>query len=258
MFRYFQISIFIIFCASAFCQENSEKFIKAILDDSYSNEIQISQENPLAEFNNLDFSSLWLEDHKVYGFIGANYQRFDIKFISIIKVPSENKTYKVFGKSKVKENICDFQGEIKIEAIHNIKNSESLEEKCALLIFNYRFYEDPKQKHTGIFKGKGMTSLCQSADGKIYYNEEMITAEGFRNNQFVGIWRNYNSSDFKTCNWGDYRIPMAGDLDFGGGEFKPNDKYADFGWKNLLKTFNTDNVDENNNAQRKENIQWWK
>ncbi len=36
-------------------------------------------------------------------------------------------------------------------------------------------------------------------------------------------------------NWGNGRIPDAGDLDVGTGEFFPNEKYKKFRWNNFKK-----------------------
>lgn len=48
------------------------------------------------------------------GFIGENFQRFQIHFISAIKNPDNKLQYFIYGKTKVKENICSFQGTITV------------------------------------------------------------------------------------------------------------------------------------------------
>lgn len=74
-----------------------------------------------------DLSKLWtlnrfqiendtvsIERKAPLGFIGENYQRFQIHFISAIKNPNNQLEYFIYGKTKVKENICNFQGIITI------------------------------------------------------------------------------------------------------------------------------------------------
>jgi hypothetical protein len=50
------------------------------------------------------------------GFIGENYQRLHIHFISIIQNPNNNYEYFVYGKTKVNKNICEFQGILKVKS----------------------------------------------------------------------------------------------------------------------------------------------
>src|SRR5438552_2903490 len=48
------------------------------------------------------------------GYIDSIYQRFQIHVMSIAKSKSNPYEYKITGKTKVKENICDFVGRITI------------------------------------------------------------------------------------------------------------------------------------------------
>jgi len=53
-----------------------------------------------------------VERQEPLGFIGENYQRFYIHFISAIQNPTDKLNYFIYGKTRVKENICSFQGQM--------------------------------------------------------------------------------------------------------------------------------------------------
>lgn len=54
------------------------------------------------------------DPNSVIGFIGSNYQRFQVYFASVTKDKKNPNVYNVKGKSMVKNNICDFSGTITI------------------------------------------------------------------------------------------------------------------------------------------------
>ncbi|HMU12618.1 MAG TPA: hypothetical protein PKE53_01360, partial [Flavobacteriales bacterium] len=49
---------------------------------------------------------------EILGFIGNDYQRLYIRFISVIQNPTNPYEYLVYGKTMVKETVCSFQGSI--------------------------------------------------------------------------------------------------------------------------------------------------
>src|SRR5690349_24197284 len=58
------------------------------------------------------------------GYIGDNYQRFYIHYITIRQSKDTPYQYKVNGKTKVKNNICDFSGTITINRAVLYKKSD--------------------------------------------------------------------------------------------------------------------------------------
>ena len=71
----------------------------------------------LTEITKYDISHLWtlnkfqaendtiiVERQEPLGYIGENYQRFYIHFVSAIQNPTEKLKYFIYGKTKVKEN----------------------------------------------------------------------------------------------------------------------------------------------------------
>ena len=214
-----------------------------------------------------DFSKLLnsKDNSIVYGFIGDNYQRIRVKFISIKQDSLFFDIYHVYGKSMVKNNIDEFNGEIKIVKIYKlIVTQHGCEDGYKYkgykgqfsLIGEYLFSENKNQEHSGIFKGKVQSDYFINKYNKVCYNDIENCADGFTNNQFVGNWISYQTSEIKRCNWGDYRVPNSGDLDMGAGEFSPYDKYLKYGWQSRRDYF-LQSGPNYQQAQHIEEAKWW-
>jgi len=91
-------------------------------------------------------------------------------------------------------------------------------------------------------------------NGRLQYDEVMVGADGWRNNQFAGTWTSYRTKASKPASWGDSRIPVAGDLDIGAGEFSPDEKYLAHGWQSYHDAY----VGQNKRALAEERRQWWR
>jgi hypothetical protein len=196
---------------------------------------------------------------EILGFIGENYQRFHIHFISIIQNPLNPYEYFAYGKTKVKENICSFQGTIKVTKSRLYKESDIPNYQQGYAECEVNLYEDRKEKSTGFFFGKLRTDFLIDDKGKFRYDAIMFGADGFCNNQFVGSWTSYNTKSTKKCNWGDYRIPESENFDIGAGEFSVDDKYVKNGWENYKLAWGTYiETEEIRKARQKEEQQWWK
>jgi hypothetical protein len=226
----------------------------------FTKEIQkfdISDLLTLERFN-IENDTVVVPRQQPLGFIGENFQRFHIRLISVIRNPNNPLEYFVFGKTKVKENICVFQGKLTVEKSMLFKESEIPELKQGLVNGSYEFYEDPDQNGTGVFKGRFHTFFYISEKGELKYDALMWGADGFENNQFEGNWTSYKTGASKKCNWGDYRIPDSKDLDCGAGEFGPDSKYEKYGWENYrlvcIYSSSRPGVDE---ARKKEKEKWW-
>ena len=203
---------------------------------------------------------------EILGFIGDNYQRLHIHFISIIRNPLNPYEYFAYGKTKVKENICSFQGTIKVTKSRLYNETDIPIDSDGLPNYKQGYaecevnlYEDHKEKSTGFFSGKLKTSFLIDDKGKFRYDAIRFFSDGFCNNQFVGTWTSYSTKSRKKSNWGDYRIPESGNLDIGAGEFSIDDKYVKNGWENYMLIFGRygDNSPEIKKAQEKEKEHWW-
>ena len=217
-----------------------------------------------------DISKLWtletfeMEDgtptlyrNEPLGYIGENYQRFQIHFISAIKNPNNNLEYFIYGKTKSNGNICSFQGTITIieSKIYKGKNRIFKE---GFAKGRYEFFEDPDQKGSGILNGTFQSDFYINEQNQLKYNDLLFDADDFRNNEFIGTWTNYSTNATKECNWGDYRIPYSGGLDVGPSYFIPNEKYRDFGWENYIIAYSShQSTPEVIDARKKEREKWW-
>ncbi len=193
------------------------------------------------------------------GFIGDDYQRFFIHFISIIQNPTNPYEYLVFGKTKVKETICSFQGTITIRQARTYINGDIPTYNQGFATCDVILYEDKKQSSTGFIKGVLKSHFIIDDKGQFRYDALSFVADSFSNNQFIGSWTNYKTNISKKCNWGDYRIPESGDLDIGAGEFSVNEKYIKNGWLSYM----LDNIAPNGAVvkpkvdEKVENKKWW-
>lgn len=196
------------------------------------------------------------------GFIGDNYQRLYMHFSEVKRV--SEKKYFVRGKSRVRNNICDFEGSLTIDMAREfeIPYYEDIDYVIdprgiiqGVLIGKYEFFEDPLQNHVGIFKGRFVSSFHITEEGNIEYNVTSFYSDNYINNQFKGIWKPYNSTNERTANWGDYRIPQSGDLDIGAGMFSPVDEYLEFGWQTYREAYFSLERDEE--AEKEEKKKWW-
>ena len=234
------------------------------------------QENETSDFNskieNYDISNMWtikeinyefegdttiIERAEPLGFIGNNYQRFYIHFISAIQNPTNKFEYFIYGKTRVKNNICSFQGLIKIKKAKIYLKSYT-NTKQGFVTGEYEFFEDADQNGTGTFKGAFKTNFYIDKSGSIRYDALDFISDGYENNQFEGIWTGYKSKESKKCNWGDFRIPDSKDLDCGAGEFGVVRKYQNNGWESYSTAVG---IEVGNltieKAQKIENEKWW-
>lgn len=192
------------------------------------------------------------------GFIGDNFQRFHIHFISIIQSPTNPYEYLAYGKTMVKENVCSFLGRIVVKE-STIRRSEDIPAyKQGVAVCEVTLYEDRKQPSTGLIKGSLTTNFIIDDKGKFRYDALMFVADDFSNNQFTGTWTSYKTNASKKCNWGDYRIPGSGDLDTGTGEFMASEKYNKNGWASYMLEFNAKNLDTNELEKTNVGKEWWK
>jgi len=233
------------------------------------------QEKPttdfLSEIQKFDISYLWtltnfqpendtsfVKRQEPLGYIGDNYQRFYIHFISAIQNPSNNLEYFVYGKRMVKENICSFQGLITVTESRIYSEGDMPPFKQGFVKGNYKFFEDSKEKETGILSGNFETDFNIDKNGKMKYDALMFISDEFENNQFEGTWTSYKTNDSKKCNWGDYRIPDSKELDSGAAEFMVDDHYKLNGWETYLTAggiiVGNLSIEE---ARKKEIEKWW-
>ncbi len=198
---------------------------------------------------------------EVLGFIGDNYQRFYIHFISIIKNPTNPYEYLAYGKTMVKETVCSFQGKIIIKESRISKSDDVPTYRQGRVICEIILYEDKKQSSTGFINGKMTSDFIIDDKGIFRYDALMFVADGFANNQFIGSWTSYKTNVSKKCNWGDYRIPDSKEFDIGTGEFSVSEKYIKNGWVSYMlenRMMNLNVIEQTGDSKTNVNKEWWK
>ncbi len=254
--KYAMVPLLVIalLCYSAFGQDNRTDFYDQI--KNYDLSTILTADSILTE--DREDSKDKIKRAEALGFIGDNFQRFHIHFISVIQNPTNQYEYLAYGKTMVKENICSFQGKIIVKESSLYKRGDIPAYKQGFAVCEVVLYEDGKQSSTGLIKGKLTTNFVIDDKGKFRYDALMFVADGFSNNQFKGIWTSYKTNVSKKCNWGDYRIPDSKSLDSGAGEFMVNEKYIMNGWTSYM----LDNMAPNLSIQRQKStyqtMDWWR
>lgn len=192
-----------------------EKLVKASdLSDSW---------NMTKEFGGKDRQDWNIYSHQ--GIFGNEYYRIDFFINDVQKSESNPLKYLIKGKTRLKGNICDFQGEIEIIEIrmlegtgtsmmHSHEFSDTL--YLGVIVANYKFYENKNQPGSGVFEGKFSSGIF------IYPNHLNFSQIGSwdeidetdMQGTFVGTWKNYNSEKIKKCIWNYYtnNYPYSGDF----------------------------------------------
>lgn len=214
-------------------QSYAEEFVNQIKRNYYIDDIK-------AELANYNFSSLIYPNGDFLGFIGSKYRRIKIFYNAIEKDKADPFKYYIKGISVVGNNKCDFSGELTVQSIHKAKRMELGADLMyesvgfqsqGIMIADYKFHEDKSQNHVGIFSGKMLIWWLIDRHGILHLNDVNDYSDNYKNNQHVGTWTEYGSTNSKICNWGFRRIPDSGDLDIGTGEFAVNPKYKELGWE---------------------------
>lgn len=234
------------------------------------NGLHINSKNLIKQFTDYNFSDIWLhtEEENTYGIIGKEHQRMEIKLISIQKNRLQPNEYLVYGKSRVRNNICDFVGKITLTNIQKITSAnygvDNMYENTGikmqgLLTAKYDFFENEHTPHSGHFSGTLKSLFYIGKDNAVKYNDINMHADAYFNNAFTGKWKSYYLDSEKTANWGDYRVPNVHcDFDIGVGDFSVSEKYVNNGWLDIIlknKMKNAGISEKNNDSPSKD---WWK
>lgn len=261
MKRRVSIIFVFLFAFGAYAQTDKDRseWVSSIIDESKLS--SVAEKKRILKF---DFSPLWTRVHdndSVLGYIGDNYQRLRIVLLSVIKNPSQPDVYYVTGKSMVKDVVRSFSGTIKITKTSSTKASALDEDykgekvtEAGLVFGEYHFAEDAKQTNTGKFDGVFVTYWILDRRARFRYDEVLMGADGYSNNQFVGTWTSNRTKDSKPASWGDSRIPISGYLDIGAGEFSPDEQYVQNGWQGYRDAY----TKQDKRALAAERRQWWK
>jgi hypothetical protein len=198
------------------------------------------------EFTDLSF--LWageLSQENRLGYIGDNFERIRLQFVSVIINNDNPFEYFVYGKTLVSNVLCDFQGSLSITETGLKNDTIHKDLNRGFISGDFVFFEDPACMHSGVFRGYFSSQIYQDKTGTFYYDDIEGDDANFINNEFIGEWYDYKTQESHVCNFGDFRIPESKDLDVGKMEFTPATQYLKNGWENFSKEESTENL-------------WWK
>ena len=241
------------------------------IKENFDLEVDYQSENVLEKYKSFDydFSKIWsfTGNQNVYGIIGDEHQKISIKLISISRTSNEPFLYNVLGKSKVKDNICEFYGNIVIKEIREVKElhfgvdneyADKGIKNQGILVADYEFYGSKEQNHSGIFKGTLYSKWYLNSKNEIVYDNIEFISDGYINNAFIGVWKSYSNDKEKKCNWADYRVPNANkDFDIGSGEFSVSEKYWDKGWLDIALKNKSPNLAVKPSKKTEKQKEWW-
>jgi hypothetical protein len=131
------------------------------------------------------------------GYIGEEYYRFYIHFISAQKDRKNPYQYIITGKTRIKDNIFTFRGIFKITDARIYKEGDVPGIRQGYVKGEYIFYEDRRQKGSGKLEGTFKSNFIIDRNNKLRYDALMLVADGFSNNQFVGTRKVYGSKEFQ-------------------------------------------------------------
>lgn len=218
-----------------------------------------------SNYDNEPMVDEWIKRPEPLGFRGKNYQRFYIHFDTVYKVSPT--VYKLEARSRCKNEYCNIIGSIVIDSVKSYVDTmlfsgfDNLTEE-GFIYAHYDMDAYIENKQVARLFGRSYYWYLVHNDS-VYYNALMIVADGYDNNQYTGKWVNLASDDTLTCNWGDFRIPESQEeLDFGCGQFGPNKKYYDYGWKSYIDFGESWGQDAAKRQYYKEQFlndeNWWK
>lgn len=131
-----------------------------------------------------DISSVWLNNHQAYnGTIGSTKTPLKFKIDLSSQDKKKDQEYFVSGSTVVKKNLSNFEGKIIITQYKNNK-------KGGKVFGEYELLEEPKGKHSGVFKGKFIYTF------KFNKKTQKVESQYL---EFVGDWENYEKTlNYKT------------------------------------------------------------
>lgn len=236
----FTLLITLVLLASVAFGSQTDEWISGLEHPRWPSE-ELKPENKISHYLSYDFTDLFMPRSHFLGYIGLNYKRIRIKFTAISKKAPD--TYSFRGISLRGGIQFGFEGEVKITQIREYKEmhfgvDDELKDagfkSQGILLGNYKFNENQNKPQSGVFEGVMTLYWFINRNNNIQYDDvELLFSDNYRNNQYIGTWKQYGSNKPITCNWGEYRIPFSGDLDIGAGEFGVNPKYYNQGWEDF-------------------------
>ena len=207
--------------------------------------------------DDIDVGRLIYKDVEFHGMIGDDIQNMRIVFTAIRRI--NEREYEVIGKSKVKDNICDFKGTMEaknVETYDIIDEDDDLSTIDGQIRGHYIFSEDKTQSGAGIFEGWFKVYWAYYYDGiglaDLWYtsSDDLI--------HFDGTWKSNRTEKIKNVCWGDYNACFPADFDISDGpDLIVSEKYRSSGWGYMIDFYSQDE-EKRQKAIAEYEKQWWK
>jgi hypothetical protein len=147
-----------------------------------------------------DITALIKQEAIFLGMIGDENRKMGIALLSLVR--TDDKLYEVTGKSKVRDNICDFRGVMEVQSAEvGITTYDSTEYFAGRIAGKYLFEEDRNQASTGVFEGTFEilwnnenlpTYFTSIAHGEVEFNVGAT---------FTGTWKSYRTGASRKACW---------------------------------------------------------
>jgi hypothetical protein len=166
------------------------------------------------------------------GYVGENYRRLQW---SIARAEKKSSTeYAIHGEIDGQP----YAGRLQIQQIKTLPAAKfpllAKHLKATGLLLAEMRLDSPASSET-LASGVFIHGFYLDADDNLLYNDWDSNGDSYKNNLFFGRCI-LGKGQPETCAWGHYRAPCSGDLDIGAGEFSPDEKYLNNGWREFLKT----------------------
>jgi hypothetical protein len=203
----------------------------------------------------IDLMDILKKETVFVGNIGNEMQKMGVVFLSTVK--KTDVEYEVTGKSKVKDNICDFKGTVEVQSSgEEFFTHEELVWSEGNISGKFLLKEDRNQSSTGEFEG---TFYFQWGG-----NTNTIFDIGERHSaeievKFDGNWKSYRTGASRRTSWGNSERVLPGGFN-DGQEYIRAKNYRSIGWGSY---FDRNDEDEGMREKaekeyRAEWVEWWK
>lgn len=185
-----------------------------------------------------DIKSNQFKENILIGVIGSNYQCIFFKIDTIYKI--SNFKYKVKGKTKLRNNISNFNGEIEILNVAKLKKDkinncfyDYSESNVHQAIYKYIFLEEKQNDHSCKYEGNGTFIFIDDNKNQVYSNVDISEYCDEISIVCVGFCKSSSKEKSDKCIFGTYigSFPFCTDFCCSDGDPIINPKYLKNDWE---------------------------
>ncbi|MBP3243518.1 MAG: hypothetical protein J6M59_00240 [Bacteroidaceae bacterium] len=207
--------------------------------------------------SHFDYSKIINESNYIIGFI-SNGQRLYIHFDRITKNAENPSVYNIEGKSRTKQNICNFYGSLKIDSFVCTQDCGLV--KSYILNARYKLHEDSTNIGSGVFSGKLTIPF-------FIYSDSVFGGSLCKNSNkpilFEGFWESNRTKVCKNTVWYAYRTANTDFWNFNSDGYDEENIIQSKIEHNIeqyeyIRNIYTNQNDEYDVISAEEQREWWK